>query len=363
MRNRIGTYLIYASAILGMVACQQQNQQKQQMEVVTPATVVVNPAPASAPKTKPVTSSKPKNITQSKPLAQSKQETGSAVVQMVENPVRLHPLGRKVGRVPLKGKYVALTFDDGPHASLTRKAVEILNRHGAKGTFFMLGSNVARYKSIVKSVADSGHELGVHTWSHIKMNSSSMAVVDREINRTQNQIAGITGTYPRVMRPPYGATNKALVERMYNRYGMATVLWDVDTRDWCKPGVSQVINSAVNGARPGSIILVHDIHASTLNALEGIVTGLQAKGYKLVTVSQLLQLAKQEEAEEAAAKAAAEAAAAQQAIQEIEAAESATEQPVPQPVETPEHLSAPQTQPQPAEVMPALNLKNFMLNN
>lgn len=368
MRNRIGTYLIYASAILGMVACQQQDQQQ---EVVQPVTPVVKPVPTPVPTPAPK-AVKPKTQSPKKQqgVAQVKTATATTPVQEVANPVRLRPLGRKVSRVPVKGKYVALTFDDGPHTSLTRKAIAILNRHGAKGTFFMLGSNVARYKSIVKEVADSGHELGVHTWSHIKMNSSSVALVDREINRTQSQIGRITGTYPRVMRPPYGATNKALIDRMFDRYGMATVLWDVDTRDWCKPGVNQVINTAVNKARPGSIILVHDIHASTISALEGIVTGLQAKGYKLVTVSQLLQLAKQEEAEEAAAKAAeeaaakaaAEAAAAQQAIQEIETAENAAEQPVPQPEVAPEQLSVPQVQPQPAEVMPALNLENFMLN-
>ena len=261
----------------------------------------------------------------------------------------------------MKGKYVALTFDDGPHPSLTRKAVAILDRHGAKGTFFMLGENVNRYKSLVASVAASGHELGVHTWSHIKMNAVSRARVDNEVNRTRNLIGRISGTYPRVMRPPYGATNQALVNHMYNGYGMASVLWDVDTRDWCKPGVSKVINTAVSKARPGSIILVHDIHASTINALEGIVTGLQAKGYKLVTVSELLQISKREAAEaaaaraaeEAAAKAAAEAAAVQQAAEAIEQAETAAEQAAESPEQNPE--------PQPVDAAP-LKYEDFILN-
>ena len=214
----------------------------------------------------------------------------------------LKPLGKRVSSVPMKGKYVALTFDDGPHPSLTPKALDILNRHGAKGTFFMLGQNAARYKSVVARAAAEGHELGVHTWSHIKMNSSSRAKVDSEIDRTQKTLAAAAGVKPRVMRPPYGATNKTLVDHMYNRYGMASIMWDVDTLDWRKPGVDKVVSVAVNKAKPGSIILVHDIHATTLAALEGIVTGLQARGFQLVTVSELMQIGKREAAEAKAAE-------------------------------------------------------------
>lgn len=334
--------MICATAILGMVACQQQDQQQNTELPVTP---VVKPAPKPKPRPRPVVKPNPRGE--------------SSAFPMVQNPVSLRPLGKKVSSVPVKGKYVALTFDDGPHPSLTRKALTILDRHGAKGTFFMLGENVNRYKSLVASVAASGHELGVHTWSHIKMNAVSRARVDNEVNRTRNLIGRISGTYPRVMRPPYGATNQALVNHMYNSYGMASVLWDVDTRDWCKPGVGKVINTAVNEARPGSIILVHDIHASTINALEGIVTGLQARGYKLVTVSELLQISKREAAEaaaakaaeEAAAKAAAEAAAVQQAAEAIEQAETAAEQAV----------ESIEQDPTPASVLP-LEPGDFILN-
>lgn len=334
--------MICATAILGMVACQQQDQQQNTELPVTP---VVKPAPKPKPRPRPVVKPNPRGE--------------SSAFPMVQNPVSLRPLGKKVSSVPVKGKYVALTFDDGPHPSLTRKALTILDRHGAKGTFFMLGENVNRYKSLVASVAASGHELGVHTWSHIKMNAVSRARVDNEVNRTRNLIGRISGTYPRVMRPPYGATNQVLVNHMYNSYGMASVLWDVDTRDWCKPGVGKVINTAVNEARPGSIILVHDIHASTINALEGIVTGLQARGYKLVTVSELLQISKREAAEaaaakaaeEAAAKAAAEAAAVQQAAEAIEQAETAAEQAV----------ESIEQDPTPASVLP-LEPGDFILN-
>lgn len=196
--------------------------------------------------------------------------------------------GLRVSRVQTPKMMVALTFDDGPSSAHTPRVLDILRRHGAKGTFFVLGSNAKRCSSIVSRAAAEGHEVGVHTWSHINMARSSMSKIDSEVSRTSDVIRSITGKTPVVMRPPYGATTTGIVKHMYERYGMRSILWDVDTQDWRKPGVSTVISRAVNRAKPGSIILVHDIHASTLAAIEGIVTGLQARGFKLVTVSQLM---------------------------------------------------------------------------
>ena len=196
--------------------------------------------------------------------------------------------GLRVSRVQTPQMLVALTFDDGPSSAHTPRVLDILRRHGAKGTFFVLGSNAKRCSSIVARAAAEGHEVGVHTWSHINMARSSMSKIDSEVSRTSDVIRSITGQSPVVMRPPYGATTSGIVKHMYDCYGMRSILWDVDTQDWRKPGVSTVISRAVNKAKPGSIILVHDIHASTLAAIEGIVTGLQARGFKLVTVSQLM---------------------------------------------------------------------------
>lgn len=354
MRVKFGKYVtMCAVALLASVSCQQQEQQ-QTAVVVTPVPAVVKPVPA--PATVKLVPAKPQpKVVNPQPKAEKllpeevnphlpevvETEPGPAVTPAaavqpgeIARPVRLKPLGKRVCHVPMKGMYAALTFDDGPHAALTPKALDILRKHGARGTFFMLGSNANRYKSVVARAAAEGHEVGVHTWNHIKMNSSSRAKVDNEVTRTQNLLARTTGTYPRVMRPPYGATNKTLVDHMFNHYGMASVLWDVDTEDWRKPGVSKVINTAVTKAKPGSIILVHDIHATTLDALEGIVTGLQARGFKLVTVSELLALGKQE----------AEAAAAAAAPEQIET-EPTTEAPAPaepQPEAEPEPIVDPE---------------------
>ncbi len=346
MRMKIVHYMLCMVAFAGLFACNQQSQNVIEQPVtpeVKPVSQPVRPAePEKKPKpVKPSRPATPVRPSTPEPVAPpvgpvpGQSSISVAPAQPVETvkPVSLKPLGKRVSHVSMKGKYVALTFDDGPHPSLTPKALDILNRHGAKGTFFMLGQNAARYKSVVARAAAEGHELGVHTWSHIKMNSSSRAKVDSEISRTQKTIADASGITPRVMRPPYGATNKTLVEHMYNRYGMASIMWDVDTLDWRKPGVSKVINTAVNNAKPGSIILVHDIHATTLAALEGIVTGLQARGFKLVTVSELMQIGKREADEAAAAKEAALTTPAEQVV--VDPAQQ--EQPAVQdaPVDTP----------------------------
>lgn len=385
MRMKIAQYLVCVLAVSGMVGCNQQSQSQIEPNV-KPVVIPAEPTRPVKP-TQPVKPDKPvKPVKPVKPAEPVKPvepvvpvlpepvvtelQGGQAEVTVTppvaepvlpKKPVKLKPLGKRVCSVPVKGKYVALTFDDGPHASLTPKALDILKRHGAKGTFFMLGQNAARNKSIVARAAAEGHELGVHTWTHIKMNSTARAKVDSEITRTQNVLADASGVVPRVMRPPYGATNKALIEKMYSTYGMATVLWDVDTLDWRKPGVNKVINTAVNQAKPGSIILVHDIHATTLSALEGIVTGLQARGFQLVTVSELLQISKREAEEAAAAEAAAAINTAEAATTQEQPAEMPVEEAPAQPVQeqiTPQEEAAMHAA---SEEEPALKLEDFII--
>lgn len=281
----------------------------------------VNPAPIPAPR--------PAEETPQSPLAPA--PVPSAPVQPVAPvavPAQAAAPGLRVARVQVPGMYVALTFDDGPSASLTPRVLDILRRNNAVGTFFVLGQNAAVNRSVVARAAAEGNEIGVHTWSHIKMSGASLAKVDSEIGRTRSLIQDITGRAPLVMRPPYGATNGALVNRMKAQFGMRSILWDVDTLDWRHPGVQKVINTAVGQAKPGSIILVHDIHASTVAAVEGIVQGLQARGFKLVTVSQLIALANRGAGLSAdAAPAAAPAPAATPAPETVPAAPSVGETP------------------------------------
>ncbi len=230
--------------------------------------------------------------TPTQPTEQQTPGTTTPTVKPVVKPTPFTPAapGLRVSSVSVPGNYVAITFDDGPSSSLTPQVLDILKRHGASATFFVLGDNASRNPAILARAVAEGHEIGNHTYNHIKMSGSSQETVCSEIERTSAVIRSATGASPRVMRPPYGATNGNLVNLMYNKYGMRSILWNVDTNDWRHPGVGVVVQRAVGGAKPGSIILLHDIHSSTIAAVEGIVTGLQARGFKLVTVSQLIAM-------------------------------------------------------------------------
>ncbi len=198
--------------------------------------------------------------------------------------------GKKISSVPVSGKYVALTFDDGPHPSYTPKILDILKKYNAKATFFVLGSRVKSHPSIVARTVAEGSEVGVHTWNHPSLVKCSYPTVRKEMEDTINAIKAASNYTPRTMRPPYGAINANLVNFFAQEYQMSTIMWSIDTNDWRKPGVQAVINEAVNKARPGSIILIHDIHGSSYQAVEGIVSGLINRGFKLVTVSQLMAM-------------------------------------------------------------------------
>lgn len=284
MRTLIANVIVCGLIFLSGTACQQQQQQSESVSAVPGEVITASETKKNAKKKRTKLQKQTETVaTPVAPSAASVAETKAAAGSITPRKP-----GLRVSRVQTPQMLVALTFDDGPSSAHTPRVLDILRRHGAKGTFFVLGSNAKRCSSIVARAAAEGHEVGVHTWSHINMARSSMNKIDSEVSRTSEVIRSITGQSPVVMRPPYGATTAGIVKHMYDRYGMRSIMWDVDTQDWRKPGVSTVISRAVNNAKPGSIILVHDIHASTLAAIEGIVTGLQARGFKLVTVSQLM---------------------------------------------------------------------------
>ena len=304
-------------AMVALAACSHSSQEA---STVNASPAVVSSSPAALPAIPAPRSTETPGMSAEAPRAAALSVTPAAP-------------GLRVSRVHVPGMYVALTFDDGPAPATTTKVLDILKRNNAVGTFFVLGENASRNRSLVARAAAEGNEIGVHTWSHIKMTGSSLEKVDSEISRTAAVITDITGRAPRVMRPPYGAINGGLVNRMKAQYGMRSILWDVDTLDWKHPGVQKVINTAVGQAKPGSIILVHDIHASTVAALEGIVQGLQARGFKLVTVSQLIAMANRAAGQNAdAAPAAAPAAPVAPApAPEVTPAPAATPEPVAEP--------------------------------
>ena len=197
--------------------------------------------------------------------------------------------GSTVNRVGVQDKVAALTFDDGPHGTLTPRVLDILRNNNVKGTFFMQGCNVKAHPQVVRRMVNEGHEVGNHTWNHVYLSKISREKAEDQLQRTNEAIRSACGIVPVVMRPPGGYTNAGVASWARQRFGFTTIMWDVDTNDWRKPGTAVVAARAVNGAKPGSIILVHDIHASTVAAIDAIVKGLKNRGYELVTVSELIR--------------------------------------------------------------------------
>ena len=188
------------------------------------------------------------------------------------------------------GKYIALTFDDGPVSSNTTRLLDMLKRRNVKATFYVLGNRIQNNQSLVRRMVAEGHEIGNHTWTHGKLTAMSDTKVRWELDKTRDAIVAATGVKPRTMRPPYGALSTRQRGMIFREYGYPTILWDVDPEDWKKPGVSVVRNRILSGTKNGSIILLHDLHSSSVDAVPSTVDALLRRGYKFVTVSQLIAL-------------------------------------------------------------------------
>ncbi|MEK4485304.1 polysaccharide deacetylase family protein [Psychrobacillus sp. FSL H8-0484] len=181
------------------------------------------------------------------------------------------------------GKRVALTFDDGPHPKNTLKIIDLLDKYDAKATFFMLGNRVDFYPEIAKKVADEGHELGNHTWNHKDLTTLSKEEGIQEVEKTNETIKSATGREPTAFRPPYGAVN----EQIQNSIGSPTYLWTIDTLDWKSHNPNEILKIVKENVKDGSIILMHDIHDTSVQAVEPILKYLKAEGYEIVPVSEL----------------------------------------------------------------------------
>ena len=184
--------------------------------------------------------------------------------------------------------YIAMTYDDGPHPKNTPRLLDILRQRNIKATFYVIGRNVEMYPHITRRIVAEGHEIGNHTYTHRNLKTLSDAQVRTEMNRTRSAIIKATGVQPRTMRPPYGALYERQRHFIKKEYGYPTIMWAVDPRDWQRPGPSVVTNRILSQTSNGAIVLAHDLHAPTIDAMPGTLDGLLAKGFRFVTVSQLL---------------------------------------------------------------------------
>jgi peptidoglycan-N-acetylglucosamine deacetylase len=191
--------------------------------------------------------------------------------------------------------YIAMTFDDGPSAENTSRLLEMLKQRDIKATFFLIGQNVASNPDLVRRILAEGHEIGNHSWTHPQLSKLSDQKVTAEITKTQDAIKEASGFTPTLLRPPYGAITPRQREWIENQFGLSIILWSVDPFDWKRPGASVITQRILSQARPGAIILSHDIHKQTVDAMPATLDGLMRKGFKFVTVSQLIALNKPNE--------------------------------------------------------------------
>ena len=189
------------------------------------------------------------------------------------------------------GPYIAMTFDDGPSATLTPKLLDLLAARHIKATFFVIGENVAEHPEIVERAAREGHEIGNHSWSHPNFGKMSEESVRSQLRRTDDAIKNATGKRPTLMRPPYGSITDREKHWIHDEFGYQIILWDVDPYDWRRPGPAVVRNRILKETQPGSIVLSHDIHPGTIEAMPSTFDALEAKGFKFVTVSELIHMA------------------------------------------------------------------------
>lgn len=188
-----------------------------------------------------------------------------------------------------KGDEVALTFDDGP-GPYTQQLVGVLNRYHVHATFFAIGEEERWFSAGTQLELRSGDVVGDHTETHPMMASLSAHEQYEELFEQIARIELLGGTRPRLFRPPYGSFDQTTFEQL-RKLHLLMVLWSTDTSDYTMPGVQAIVHSALAGAHPGAIILMHDAggnRSETIAALPAIIAGLRRKGLQPVTIPRLM---------------------------------------------------------------------------
>ncbi|WP_271854112.1 LysM peptidoglycan-binding domain-containing protein [Planococcus maritimus] len=190
-------------------------------------------------------------------------------------------------------KVVALTFDDGADGTNINKILDTLKTNNIKATFFLTGSGINHHPGWIRNIAAAGHQVGNHSYSHPDFTKISSTTIKSELSRTESAYKNATGksTKP-IFRAPFGASNATVLKTVGDAGYTHTIQWNIDTIDWRGLSSTEITNKVVNNIVPGSIVLMHTGAGAsgTPGALPGMISKLKAKGYKFVTVSELLKL-------------------------------------------------------------------------
>jgi cellulose synthase/poly-beta-1,6-N-acetylglucosamine synthase-like glycosyltransferase/peptidoglycan/xylan/chitin deacetylase (PgdA/CDA1 family) len=221
---------------------------------------------------------------------------GAAAPLTSSRPILVARDGRLMSLQPQPGRRIALTFDDGPDPRWTARIADELRTAGVHGTFFEIGSQAARYPGLVRKLVRDGDELGNHTFTHVLLSAVPTWERRMQIDMTEATLAGITGHYTRLVRPPYSATPDAVTptdERVLAQLAgrhYYIVLTNYDSKDWQRPGAARIVQNASPPGRTGGIVMLHDgggDRSQTVAALPRLIKALKARGFRFVTVSDL----------------------------------------------------------------------------
>ncbi len=189
-------------------------------------------------------------------------------------------------------KIVALTIDDGSDGTNYAKILQILDKHNVKATFFLTGTGAQNHPQMVRNTVAKGHDIGNHSYNHPDFTKLSAAQMKTQLNQTETIIKNITGkTTKPYFRAPYGSTNSNVLNTVGNAGYTYTFHWTIDTLDWTGNATTTIYNRVMNGLQPGAIILMHAGYGAknTAAALDRLIPAIKNKGYKFVTISQLMK--------------------------------------------------------------------------
>ncbi len=299
--KRLGI-LALAAAICVLSACRVQTSTEGTIAHISPtplASGVINPTESATPSPSPSPTSTPAPTAEpTPPPTPTAEPVGRALsVYRLSEAERAYfiaqGLNDNVAKLALSKlqldpnkPVIALTFDDGPSEN-TDSILDVLEQYGVRATFFVLGYKVEDHSEQIQRAINLNCEIGSHTWAHARYVDRSSAQLATDLQRTEDALWTVANYKPRLFRPPYGQLSTSIREGA-KQLGYVMILWNVDTRDWEHRNAEMVIDSALKDAKDGSIILFHDLYASTAEAIETIVPALIEQGYQLVTVSELL---------------------------------------------------------------------------
>jgi len=198
--------------------------------------------------------------------------------------------------LPRGARRLALTYDDGPNDPYTWRLLELLDKHQAKATFFLIGQFVEQKPEIARAIAAAGHALGNHSWDHPNLIFSSAAEVRRQLQRTQHAIFDATGVTASIFRPPFGGRRPATL-RVAREMGLQPVMWNVSCYDWKPISTAEIVHHAERQIRGGDVVLLHDgghgrmgvDRSRSLEATDRLLTHYKSAGYEFFTVPEMMQ--------------------------------------------------------------------------